>query len=330
MNADTMDRSEVASSAASGSVGLTRTHTHDDNTLSGEEGTLDSVEDAILRTLKRYSSQQHHHDHGSQENARRPRGRRHNNVDDDEDDDQCSSPSVNAPLPRSSNPDDMEVLSHLLQQVQDLRRGQRQGSQRPKESPLSKSAQPSRSFDRRRSRRGEEKRGGTSSDELRMALEAAALAAVAAADAAEAAALSVARNTEAINFMVKSMQSSKKQRKAMNAAASEERKEIAKSNHVTHWILGFMAVTTIAWRFGVVRVVKGFSSKFSDPVAFVGSLVGGNDDPPAEKPVEKGNLLDRISHVELPSILQNDSSSSSEQKDSVTACKETQIGRAHV
>lgn len=118
MNADTMDRSEVVSSAASGSVGFTRTQTHDDNTLSGEEGTLDLVEDAILQTLKRYSSKQHHH--GSQGNARRSRGRRHNNVDDDdeeEDDDQCSSPSVNAPLPRSTNPDDMEVLSHLLQQV---------------------------------------------------------------------------------------------------------------------------------------------------------------------------------------------------------------------
>lgn len=203
-----------------------------------------------------------------------------------------------------------------------MRRGQRQGSQRPKESPLSKSVQPSRSFDRRRSRRGEEKRGGTSSDELRMALEAAAVAAKAAADAAEAAALSVARNTEAINFMVKSMQSSKKQRKAKKAAASKERKEIAKSNHVTHWILGFMAVTTIAWRFGVIRVVKGLSGKLSDPVAFVGSLVGGNDDPPVEKPVEKGNLLDRLSHVELPSILQNESSSP-EQKDAVTACKET-------
>jgi len=207
------------------------------------------------------------------------------------------------------------VLTYVLVltfQVHTLRRNQRQGSQRPKESlpiEVQDSLKPTRSSDRRR---GKQKNPSSSSTEdLRVTLEAAAVAAKAAADAAESAALSVARNTEVIDFIVKSMKSSKKRQKTKNAAAADEKKAIVRSNQVTQWILGFMAVTTIAWRFGVVKVVKGVTNKLNDPLGYVGKLVGGNDEEPKEKTVEKssekGSLLEKISHVDLPSILQKDS-----------------------
>lgn len=117
-----MERSEVVSSAASVSDGATQTE--NDDTLSearsSEEDTLNLVEGAILRTLKRYSSQQHdgssperHSENAKRVEGSRPRGR-FNNVGDDE---QHSAVSENSPPATSSNPEDTEMLANLLKQV---------------------------------------------------------------------------------------------------------------------------------------------------------------------------------------------------------------------
>lgn len=200
-----------------------------------------------------------------------------------------------------------------------MRRNQRQGSRRPKEAlptEVQDIHKPAKGSDRRRGK--EKKSSSSSTEELRMTLEAAAMAAKAAADAAEAAAVAVARNTEAIDSIVKSMKSSKKTKKAKKAIAFDE-----KNAQLTHWILGFMAVTTIAWRFGVVKVVKQVTSKLNDPLGYVGKLVGGNDEPPKEKPAEKssekGSFFEKLSHVDLPSILPSDS----DLKDTKSAAEKT-------
>ncbi|KAG0622900.1 hypothetical protein M758_3G132700 [Ceratodon purpureus] len=295
-----MERSELMSSAASGSYGLTQTENDDTLSEGCSENTLNLVEGAILRTLKKHSS------HVPEQESKRAGGTRlrgrFNNAADEE---QESAISERTPPAKSSNPEDMELLANLLEQVHDLRRNQRQGSRKPKETPPHEAQdilKPAR-------RRGREKKSYSSSEELRMTLEAATMAAKAAADAAEAAAVSVARNTEAIEFIVNSMKSSKKRRKSKSVAASDEKKAIVKSNQRTHWILGFMAITTIAWRFGVAKVAKRISSKLNDPLGYVGGLIGNNEDSsnekPVEKPAEKGNLLDKLPHIDVPEFLPN-------------------------
>lgn len=189
-----------------------------------------------------------------------------------------------------------------------MRRNQRHGSRRPKETlptEVQDVHKPTRSSDRRRGK--ERKPSSPSTEELRATLDAAAMAAKAAADAAEAALVSVARNTEAIDFIVKSMKSSKKRHKVKNVTASDEKKEILKGNRITHWILGFMAVSTVAWRLGVVKVVKGVANKFNDPVKSVKKMVGGNDEEDGEKSSDEDGFFEKLSHVDLPSMLQNDS-----------------------
>lgn len=306
-----MERSEVVSSAASGSDGLTQTE--NDDTLSetgSEEDTLNLVEGAILRTLKRYSSQQKR-DGGSPEGRSENAGRveegtrrrgRFNNEEPH------SADSVNGPAARSSTPEDKELLANLLEQVHSLRINQRHGSRKPKETlptEVQDVHKSTRSSDRRRGK--DKKSSSPSAEELRVTLEAAAMAAKAAADAAETALGSVARNAEAIDFIVKSMKSSKKRHKVKNATASEKR-EIVKSNRITHWILGFMAVTTIAWRLGVVKVVKEVTNKFDDPLKPIKKLVGGNDEEEdSEESSEEDNFFEKLSHVDLPSMLHSDS-----------------------
>lgn len=212
-------------------------------------------------------------------------------------------------------------------QVHALRRSQRQGSRRHEETPPPEAQdilKPAR-------RRGREKKSSSSNEELRMTLEAAAMAAKAAADAAEAAATSVARNTEAIEFVVNSMQSSKKRRESKSAAASDEKKAIVKSNQTTHWILGLMAISSIAWRFGVVKVAKRISSKLNDPIGYVGGLIGNNDSPTKEdleKPSEKGNFLDKLPHIDFPEFLPNDADHKTNDKE--TNAKETKETKAKV
>jgi len=114
-----MERNEVVSSAASGSDGVAQTES--DDTLSevcSEEDTLNLVECAILRTLRRYSSQQHdgnsperHLENAERaEEVSRPRGRF---IDEE----LHSADSVNAPPARSSYPEDSELLASLLEQV---------------------------------------------------------------------------------------------------------------------------------------------------------------------------------------------------------------------
>jgi hypothetical protein len=171
-------------------------------------------------------------------------------------------------------------------------------------------------------RHGREKKPFSSSEELRMALEAATTAAKAAAEAAEAAAVSVARNAEAVEFIVNSMKSSKKRRESKSA---DEQKAIVKSNQRTHWILGVMAVTTIAWRFGVVKVVKRVTSKLKDPLGYIGGLIGNEDESPneAQKPAEKANFLDKLPHphIDMPEFICNDSDHKTDGKE--TKAKES-------
>ena len=316
-----MEPSELVSSAASGSYELMQTENDDILSEGCSEDTLNLVEDAILRTLKKHSGKtpEWHLEESKKVGGTRLR-RRSINAREEEQESAVSKSSQ----AKSSNPEDMEMVANVLEQVRDLRRNQRQGSRKPKgASPPEVEDVPGPTR-----RRGREKKLSSSSEELRMTLEAATMAAKAAADAAEAAAVSVAKNTEIIEFIVNSMNTSKKQRKSNRVTASDE-KAIVKSNEITHWILGFTAITTIAWRFGVVKVAKRVSSKLNDPLGYVGGLIGNNDDSSnetsVEKAAEKGNLLDRFPHIDMPEFLLKDpdhETNSKEKKDKKTKAEE--------
>lgn len=102
------------SSAASGSYGLTQTE-NDDTLSEGCSGdTLNLVEDAILRTLKKHSSHTPERDLDELRAGRtRLRGRSNNARDEEEQ----SAVSESAPPAKSSNPQDMKLLANLLEQV---------------------------------------------------------------------------------------------------------------------------------------------------------------------------------------------------------------------
>lgn len=79
----------------------------------------------------------------------------------------------------------------------------------------------------------------------------------------------------------------------------------------------------------MVKVAKRVSSKFSDPLGYVGGLIGNNDDSAdetsVEKAAEKGNLLDRFPHIDMPEFLLKDpdhKTNSKEKKDKKTKAEE--------
>jgi hypothetical protein len=86
-----------------------------------------------------------------------------------------------------------------------------------------------------------------------------------------------------------------------------------------------MAVTTIAWRFGVVKVVKRVTSKLKDPLGYIGGLIGNEDESPneAQKPAEKANFLDKLPHphIDMPEFICNDSDHKTDGKE--TKAKES-------
>lgn len=187
---------------------------------------------------------------------------------------------------------------------------------------------------------GREKKTSSRNDELRMTLEAASEAAEAAADAAQAVAILVAKNTSTIELLTQALNSSpgsnvtqsqgqesgRKLKSTVGETSGsdtedETQKAIVKQNKRTHWILGFMVVTTIAWRFGVVKMVNRVRSKLNNPMDYVGGLLGGGKDPDSdeeEDEPEKKNILEQI---KLPSLLAGDAADNTERKPDKGASK---------
>lgn len=305
-----MDRTEFTSSASSGTAGLTQTENDDTLSEGCSEDILTLVEDVILRTLKKYSSQADSEDAKAVVETRLRGGSL--NAEGEEN---PSADLGDAPPAMVTDSEDRALLTKLLEQVHDLRRNQTTGSKIPSEAfgtEVQRVPKPARgrSFERRR---GREKPSSSTNEELRMVLEAAAMAAKAAADAAEAAAVSMTKNTEAMELILKSMKSSsqKRRKSRTNPASSDSsmRKAIVNSNRITHWLLGFMAVTTMVWRFQVVKVTKRVAGKLSNPFGYVGELFS-SDEEPKEKDkesigdaAENPNLLEKLQQIELPSIL---------------------------
>jgi hypothetical protein len=106
--ADVMERSELLSSAASGSYEVAQTESDDSRSEGCSEETLNAVEGAILRTLRQHSL--HPADRHSDE-SKRLRGRL-NNARDEEQQSESTPPAT-----KSSNPEDMELLATLLKRV---------------------------------------------------------------------------------------------------------------------------------------------------------------------------------------------------------------------
>lgn len=217
---------------------------------------------------------------------------------------------------------------HHLKKQRDARSGE------PQSSTHAEDRSRHRSVDR-------EKKTSSRNDELRMTLEAASEAAKAAADAAQAAAISVSKNTSAIEVLTRALNSSP----ASNATQSQgqesgrklkstvegtsgsdaedkTQKAIVKQNKRTHWILGFMVVTTIAWRLGVVKTVNSVRSKLNNPMDYVGGLLGGgkvsDSDEEEEDEPHKKNILEQMN---LPSLLAGNSGDNTESNPEKDASK---------
>lgn len=191
-----------------------------------------------------------------------------------------------------------------------------------------------------------EKKKVTKNDEMRLTLEAASQAAKAAADAAQAAAASVAKNSEAIEMLLRTLSpplstsnaeqlenrthSGRRRRRRKpkveesesSEAAEEEstKKKIVKQNRTTHWILGFMVVTTLVWRFGIVMVVSRLKHKLSNPLDYVGGLLGGATEPGSDTEAAEGTSL--LSQIKLPSILLGDAE---KETDTPTALEDPEV-----
>ncbi|KAJ7534633.1 hypothetical protein O6H91_13G103800 [Diphasiastrum complanatum] len=200
----------------------------------------------------------------------------------------CSSELEKEEHPRATGKE-FDLLSKLLKQVHNLK------SQRRSNDFLQKqkgSLGHSELSGLSKAHLEAENREGT---ELKEATETALKAAMAAADAAKAAAVSVAKNSEAIESLLKTLNSHSEEAEDSSILVSVQQleeshekprtekkkkknnnKDIAKvlekQNRVTHWILGFMVVATSIWRFKVISLVLKFQRKLTNPFESLGGI----------------------------------------------------------
>lgn len=172
-------------------------------------------------------------------------------------------------------------------------------------------------------------------NELSKMVEAATQAALSAADAAKAAAASVAKNSEAIELLLQKLSPSLsssitenlqykglpgRQRNKHNVNKDDDKnnvdeeegsseKKIVKQNRTTHWILGFMLVVTLVWRYGLVKVGRRFTDTVRNPLGSLGEMVSDgfssgkdNEEDESNDEILKGNMLPQL---KLPSVFQD-------------------------
>ncbi|CAM6098181.1 unnamed protein product [Calypogeia fissa] len=204
-----------------------------------------------------------------------------------------------------SSSNDLQDVARLLKKVQAVK-------ERNKGAPL-KDEGPDRSLGH-----GPPGMEVLDSADIRQVVQAAAQTALAAARTAETVVSSLNRNSEAMEKLCKALTSSNSLQ-APNAEAGEEQvideeeerileielqqTEIAKSlvrqNRLTHWVLGFIVVSSLVWRYGVVKFVKRVNNTIQNP--FQGITDMFKPKPPSEEEEEHNGL-----NFKLPPILTPD------------------------
>jgi hypothetical protein len=82
-----------------------------------------------------------------------------------------------------------------------------------------------------------------------------------------------------------------------------------------------MVVTTIAWRFGVVKMVNRVRSKLNNPMDYVGGLLGGGKDPDSDEEEDEPAKKNILEQIKLPSLLAGDAADNTERKPDKGASK---------
>ncbi|CAM6110315.1 unnamed protein product [Calypogeia fissa] len=213
--------------------------------------------------------------------------------------------------PNFSSSNDLQDVARLLKKVQAVK-------ERNKGAPL-KNEGPDRSLGQ-----GPPGMDVLDSADIRQVVQAAAQTALAAARTAETVVSSLNRNSEAMEKLCKVLTGSNSLQ-APNAGAGEEQvideeegkileielqqTEIAKSlirqNRLTHWVLGFIVVSSLVWRYGVVKFVKKVNNTIQNP--FQGITDMFKPKPPSE---EEDNGL----QFKLPPILTPEAGEAREDK----------------
>lgn len=150
--------------------------------------------------------------------------------------------------------------------------------------------------------------------DIRQVVQAAAQTALAAAKIAETVLSSLDRNSLAMEELCKTLTNSNSLHAPREETVSEkdededeggkimaielQQTEIGKSlirqNRVTHWVLGFIVVSSLVWRYGVVKFVKRVNNSIQNPFQGITEMF---------KPKESSDKDNSNSQLKLPTIL---------------------------
>ncbi|KAG6550212.1 hypothetical protein Mapa_008172 [Marchantia paleacea] len=168
------------------------------------------------------------------------------------------------------------------------------------------------------------------SADMRQVVQAASRAALSAAKSAEAMVNAMDRNSQAIEELCKTLTTSSTEERSLGHTEGagkvnndensqlmklqqseldielrqeEITKNLIRQNRLTHWVLGFMIVSTFAWRFGVVKFVKKVNNAVSNPFQGITDVFDNlKGDKKKGKKAAKQNK-----GLKLPSILHSES-----------------------
>ncbi|BFI42907.1 hypothetical protein MPTK2_8g13090 [Marchantia polymorpha subsp. ruderalis] len=168
------------------------------------------------------------------------------------------------------------------------------------------------------------------SADMLQVVHAASRAALSAAKSAEAMVHAMDRNSQAIEELCKTLTTSstegaakvnndensqlmKLQQSELDIELRQEEitKNLIRQNRLTHWALGFMLVSTFAWRFGVVKFVKKVNNAVNNPFQAVTDVFDNfkGDKKKGKKSAKQNKGL------KLPSILHSESDDDKEGND---------------
>jgi hypothetical protein len=161
--------------------------------------------------------------------------------------------------------------------------------------------------------------------DIRRVVQAAAETALAAAKTAETVVSSLNRNSQAMEALCKALTSngslplqvgeitrgeedgestdSDERLLAIELQQTEIAKSLVRQNRVTHWVLGFIVVSSLVWRYGVVKVFKKVNNTIQNPFQGIQDKFfprADKEDPESER--QEFSLPE----IKLPGILGRD------------------------